>query len=245
MNKIEESFKMGKDQSDASRTKIPAKTPPRPECEHYTVTMPPRTDLYFDDATFPVEPEGTLDKIKHKLAPDVESAPRKTETRTSAAPAAAPEAKPQPDALERHRRKCCVCNSSELEAIEEEFLHWRDPYYIAKYYEVPERSLHRHAHAMGLYSRRSGQLRFVLDRILEQAGHCTVSADSIIRAVRAYACLTDDNRWVEPATHVVFSRDDAAAAGNAMFPANLAQNGEPDKTAGLPSAGNSGPETAR
>ncbi|HUJ30128.1 MAG TPA: hypothetical protein VLY23_02525, partial [Candidatus Acidoferrum sp.] len=32
-----------------------------------------------------------------------------------------------------------------------------------------------------------------------------VTADSVIRAIRAHACLTDDNRWVEPASRVEFS----------------------------------------
>ncbi|MGA3294899.1 MAG: hypothetical protein ABSE45_13060 [Candidatus Acidiferrales bacterium] len=77
------------------------------------------------------------------------------------------------------------------------------------------RSLYRHAHATGLYAARQKNLRSVLDRILENAGTIKVTSDSIIRAVRAYTCLTDDNQWIEPPTQVVFSSQLLAPAVSA------------------------------
>lgn len=72
-------------------------------------------------------------------------------------------------------------------------------------YDLPLRSIYRHAHATGLLAARRRNLRCVLDHILERATGTKVTSDSIVRAVRAYACLTNDNKWVEPATHVIVS----------------------------------------
>lgn len=55
----------------------------------------------------------------------------------------------------------------------------------------------------------------MLDSILEKAPG-TVTAESVIRAIRAYSCLTDDNRWVEPTSRVEFS---VARYAPAMRPA--------------------------
>ncbi|HXQ24811.1 MAG TPA: hypothetical protein VN822_00245 [Candidatus Acidoferrales bacterium] len=107
--------------------------------------------------------------------------------------------------LERHERKCVVCHHPDREEIEELFLHWHEPHSTAYHYKVPVRSLYRHAHATGLYAARQGNLRSVLDRILEDAERAKVTGDCIVRAVRAYTCLTTDNKWVEPPTRVLFS----------------------------------------
>jgi hypothetical protein len=45
-----------------------------------------------------------------------------------------------------------------------------------------------------------------LDRIVMHADTLRrVKADSIIRAIRAYSCLTESGRWIERPTQVVFS----------------------------------------
>jgi len=126
--------------------------------------------------------------------------------------------KPEPAAasahdssLERHERKCVVCSHPDREIIEELFLHWHSPLGTALHYHVPVRSLFRHAHATGLYASRQGNLRAVLDRILDRADEATVTGDSIIRALRAYTCLTGDNQWVEPPSRVIFSSAPHAA----------------------------------
>jgi hypothetical protein len=113
---------------------------------------------------------------------------------------------PEPETpLERHERKCVVCHHPERETIEDMFVHWHQPFRMAHDYDLPLRSLYRHAHATGLLAARRRNLRCVLDHILERATSIHITSDSIVRAVRAYTCLTDDNKWVEPATHVIVS----------------------------------------
>jgi hypothetical protein len=113
---------------------------------------------------------------------------------------------PEPETpLERHERKCVVCHHPERETIEDMFVHWHQPFRMAHDYDLPLRSLYRHAHATGLLAARRRNLRCVLDHILERATSIHITSDSIVRAVRAYTCLTDTNQWVEPATHVIVS----------------------------------------
>ena len=108
-------------------------------------------------------------------------------------------------ALNRHERKCLVCNHPERHAIDDEYLHWRHPHAIHVRFDVPERSINNHASATGLRARRAQDRRSVLELILQKAEGARVTGDTIIRALRAYSCLTDDGRWVEPESRVVFS----------------------------------------
>jgi hypothetical protein len=108
-------------------------------------------------------------------------------------------------ALERHRRKCQICGHPELEAIEEDYRDWLNPREIARQYNLPPRALYRHFDAVGLASKRRQNLRRVLDRILERGLQAKVTGNTVIAAVRAQCCLTDDNHWVEPAKHVIRS----------------------------------------
>ena len=117
--------------------------------------------------------------------------------------------------LQRHERKCIICHHPERETIEEFFVRWQQPHRMAQEYDLPVRSLYRHAHATGLFAARRRNLRSVLEYILEDASVTQVTGDCIVRAVRAYTCLTDDNKWVEPATHVIVSPGSAAPPRNA------------------------------
>ncbi|HEX5424138.1 MAG TPA: hypothetical protein VFW94_11355 [Candidatus Acidoferrales bacterium] len=112
---------------------------------------------------------------------------------------------PNEDRLERHRRKCQICDHPLREEIEEEFVNWHPVYRLAKSYDLADyRSIYRHATATGLINARRDNMRWALDSILEQApGH--VNADSVIRAIRAYSCLDENNKWSEPPTQVIFS----------------------------------------
>jgi len=105
----------------------------------------------------------------------------------------------------RHSRKCSVCNHPERDAIEEEFLHWRSPHAIGDHYDIHKKAIYRHAHAMGLFARRRGNVRSVLEHLIEQAEHAPVTGQTIINAVRALTCLQDDGRWVEPPRRVIYS----------------------------------------
>jgi len=107
--------------------------------------------------------------------------------------------------FDHHRRLCTICKHPMRNAIEEEFLHWASPDAIAHHYSVGWRAVYRHAHATGLFEKRGRNLRSALGHIIEHANHVTPSADAIIRAVRAYSCVTRDGKWIEPATHVIVS----------------------------------------
>jgi hypothetical protein len=108
-------------------------------------------------------------------------------------------------ALNRHERKCLVCNHPEREAIEDEYLRWLHPHAIAVRYDLRERSIYIHANATGLRARRAQNRRSVLELILQKTEGARVTGETIIHALRAYSCLDDDGHWREPETRVVFS----------------------------------------
>lgn len=114
--------------------------------------------------------------------------------------------------LERHRRKCTICNHPERESIEEAFLHWHSPDYIANEFKLEDgRYLRRHAHAVGLYALRRENYIFTLENLLERGDEIELTSAVYIKAVRAYACMCDRVRWSSPAIRVIGIRDSARA----------------------------------
>jgi len=108
--------------------------------------------------------------------------------------------------LERHRRKCTVCKHADRDAIEEAFLHWISPDFITEEFELPDwSSLYRHAHATGLFAQRRRNVRFALEDVIERSAEVEITAAGLVRAIRAYASLTDTGEWVEPASRVIVS----------------------------------------
>ncbi len=107
----------------------------------------------------------------------------------------------------RHSRNCQICRHPECDQIEEDFLLWRPNNCIAHEYHVPEMAIYRHAHAFGLFNLRRERMRLGLDRIIERGAQVDVTADAVIRAIRAQACLTEDNRWIEPAKRVIITTE--------------------------------------
>jgi hypothetical protein len=41
--------------------------------------------------------------------------------------------------------------------------------------------------------------------IIEHANHVAPSADNVVRAIRAYACVNKSGKWIEATKHVEFS----------------------------------------
>jgi hypothetical protein len=110
------------------------------------------------------------------------------------------------DALARHERKCTICRHADCEAIEEEFVHWRDVWQIARQYGIEDyRSIYRHARATVLVELRRENIRSALDNIVEHSDSTKVSGDCILRAIRAYSCIDDMGRWIDPPSRVVFT----------------------------------------
>src|SRR5690348_7912454 len=99
----------------------------------------------------------------------------------------------------RHARKCAICNHPQREAIEDDFFRWDDPVRIYEEYHLPSiSSLYRHAEATGLLARRRRNLRGVAERVLEYVDDAKVSGNTILRAMRIFAHVTEDGQWIEP-----------------------------------------------
>lgn len=100
--------------------------------------------------------------------------------------------------LVHHRRRCSVCCHPERQAIEEAFLDWGNVSRLTEEYQLPGRTaIYRHARALGLDARREGNLRRVLERIMEKSASALPSADAVIRAVELYARLNTTHGWTE------------------------------------------------
>jgi hypothetical protein len=107
--------------------------------------------------------------------------------------------------LERHRRRCLICHHPERVAIEEEFLHWRGVWELAKQYNLADyRTIYRHARATRLLLKRRENLHAALDCIVEWSEDVRPTADSILRAMRAYSCIDRHGRWTDLPTQVNF-----------------------------------------
>jgi hypothetical protein len=114
--------------------------------------------------------------------------------------------------LERHSRKCVVCQHPEREAIEEAYIHWATPGSLMDEFRLPSRlSIYRHALATGLSQRRRRRMVYSLELIVEQAGKTQASADTVIRAVRACSRLDEDGRWIDPPRRVIHEHRSAVA----------------------------------
>jgi hypothetical protein len=108
-------------------------------------------------------------------------------------------ASPNTPSLKHHERKCCICRHPDREAIEDDFMNWDSPHEIYKGYDLPSRSaVYRHAHASGLFPLRKRNLRFVLERVLDQVNTVDITAMSIVHAVKLYARITDDGTLLGP-----------------------------------------------
>jgi len=104
-----------------------------------------------------------------------------------------------------HERRCLICRHPERDEIEDEFIQWQHPYDIGKAYEIDQRVVYRHARAVGLYARRTRNVRTALDSVLQNCYDAKVTGDTIVRAVRAYTRITDDGQWIDPPSRVIFS----------------------------------------
>lgn len=108
--------------------------------------------------------------------------------------------------LERHEAKCTICNHEDREEIDEDFVHWLNPYRIASRYTLHDRSaVYRHARATGLYELRRTHMQFILEHILEQVEDVDITAHSVIRALYAYSRVSATGKWTEPGRRVVVS----------------------------------------
>ena len=117
----------------------------------------------------------------------------------------------QPD-LARHARKCTICRHKDRPVIDFDYLNWRSTQQIVREYALPHRvALYRHADATGLTALRKSRLCSVLDSIIEQAETVEVTGATILRAMRAYSCLTKKGDWVELPRRKIVGRSQESA----------------------------------
>jgi len=103
----------------------------------------------------------------------------------------------------RHEKNCSICAHPEREEIERAFCEWRPPTGIAREYKLSDRRIiYRHAHALGLFSRRDRNIRAALARIIEKADSVKVNGATVVAAVQAYAKINAAGQWVERSEHV-------------------------------------------
>jgi hypothetical protein len=117
-----------------------------------------------------------------------------------------------------HERHCKICSHTDRSDIEADFVEWAQPDAIAREYNISRSSIYRHARAVGLFVRRNCNLRFALGRVIEWVDSVEPTADSIVRAIHAFARINDEGQWVEPPAHVIVSsggirREAAAPSG--------------------------------
>src|SRR5438128_6035013 len=104
----------------------------------------------------------------------------------------------QPTNLGRHAAVWKICTHTQRKEIEHDFINWFSPASIAKQYGLRDRSsVYRHAHALGLFSKRGRNVRAALEKIIERAGEVEVSATAVVSAVSAYARINAAGQWVE------------------------------------------------
>jgi hypothetical protein len=102
----------------------------------------------------------------------------------------------------RHEYHCTICSNPKREEIEQAFLTWSSPSWIAKKYGISRDSVYRHANALVLTDKRRRNLHSALERIIEKAGEVEVSATAVVSAVAAYAKINANGQWVERTEHI-------------------------------------------
>jgi hypothetical protein len=186
--------------------------PPETETETETQTAPPNPKSAPPPEQTSKEiqpmPSTILTQAKSALraaAAPPSPSPKRSRTAAAKTKSSKSSLSDNPD-LDRHSRKCLVCNHPDREAIEDLFVGWHSPQSIYRDFgprgKLDWSSIYRHAHATGLYARRRENLRAVLDLLLEKAGQVEPTAQGIVAVVRAYSCLTDTHQWVEPERRV-------------------------------------------
>ena len=102
----------------------------------------------------------------------------------------------QPD-LARNARKCTICRHKDRPVIDFDYLNWRSIQQIVSEYALRKSTLHS-----------------VLDSIIEQAETVQVTGATILRAMRAYSCLTKNGDWVELPRRKIVRRSQQSASPN-------------------------------
>jgi hypothetical protein len=127
--------------------------------------------------------------------------------------------------LERHERKCVICQHPYRDAIDDYFLQWYPPHRIAEEFRIPKvRCIYRHAHATGLMQQRRLAVRDSLEYIVERAYDVVPSAEAVIQAVQACSRINAQGQWVDPPRRVIFSSEVNRRSTNGPATLELPEN---------------------
>ena len=114
----------------------------------------------------------------------------------------------------KHSATCTICNHSDREEIERQWIAWGNTSQIAKDFHVSRDSLYRHAHALNLFEKRRRNLRAALERIVEKADSVQVNASAVVAAATALAKINGQGAWIERVEsldiNLLFDRMDTA-----------------------------------
>jgi hypothetical protein len=97
----------------------------------------------------------------------------------------------------RHASQCLVCQHSERERIEEEWIDWGNTSRIAEEHGLSRDSLYRHAHVFGLFEKRRRNIKRALEWIIERSEGVEVTAAAVVSAVQALSKINGQGQWIE------------------------------------------------
>ena len=127
--------------------------------------------------------------------------------------------------LERHERKCVICQHPLRDAIDDYFMQWYPPHRIAEEFRISEvRYIYRHAHATGLMQQRRLAVRDSLEYIVERAYDVVPSAEAVIQAVQACSRINAQGEWVDPPRRVIFTSEVNRRSTNGPATLELPEN---------------------
>jgi hypothetical protein len=93
--------------------------------------------------------------------------------------------------LGRHAAECKICAHPLRDEIERDFINWRSPASMTKQYGLRHRAtVYRHAHALGLFSKRQRNVEV------------DVTAPAVVAAIQAYSKINAAGQWVDRSEHV-------------------------------------------
>ena len=156
------------------------------------------------DDVGPTNADSTAPATIEIAAPRVKSQPRKKSHPKKKKKTSPPPPK-RLSRLELHQAHCRICGDKLQSDVDDAFINWDSVDDIADEYGIDRSTVYRHAHATGLFPKRDRNIRRALSHIISEASSVTVTADSVIRAIKLFANINARGEWVKPPTEVVFS----------------------------------------
>jgi hypothetical protein len=87
--------------------------------------------------------------------------------------------------------QCSICQCPNCEEIEEAFVNWGSTPDMSERYSVSRDAIYRHAHAFGLFRKRTRNIKRALEPIIERGERMKYgfTPGAFVSAIRAYATI--------------------------------------------------------